>query len=92
MVAQSDEHGEHAKRCLGQGKGAHLSKSAFAYATKEIEVEEVNFSIEINGLMSSKKDISEQGTWSHMWAMNCAVPFVCSIRHPLERGRTKGRD
>ena len=50
-------------------------------------MEEVNFSIEINGLMSLKKGISEQGGWPHMQAMNCAVPFVCSTRHPLGRGK-----
>ena len=55
-------------------------------------MEEVNFSIEINGLMSLKKGISGQGSRPYKWAMNCAVPFVCSIGHPLGRGRTKGRD
>ena len=35
---------------------ADLSKSALAYATKKIEVEEVDFSVEINGLMSGEVD------------------------------------
>ena len=38
---------------------ADLSESALAYATKKIEVEEVDFSVEINGLMGGK-DISER--------------------------------
>ena len=33
-----------------------LSESALSYATKEIEVEEVDFSVEINGLMSGEVD------------------------------------
>ena len=56
-------------------------------------MEEVNFSIEINGLMSLKNGISEQGGRCEMWGMNCAVPSDCSIRHPLREGkRERGGD
>jgi len=38
-----------------QKADADLSEGAFAYTTKEIEVKEVDFSIEINGLMGLGK-------------------------------------
>ena len=38
-----------------QKAGADLSESAFAYTTKEVEVKEVDFSIEINGLMGLER-------------------------------------
>ena len=49
--------GEHKFR-PAQERNADLSESALPYATKEIEVEEVDFSVEINGLMGVKS-ISE---------------------------------
>lgn len=57
------------KRWLERRSKADLSKSTLAYATEKVEVEEVDFSIEINGLMSLK-GISGQGTWCHMWGVN----------------------
>ena len=41
------------------GDHADLSKGAFSYATKEIEVEEADFSVEINWLMGLRNSISE---------------------------------
>ena len=41
-----------------QKADADLSESAFAYATKEIEVKEVDFSVEINRLMGLGRSIS----------------------------------
>ena len=45
---------EHERPSLAQRESADLSKGALSYATKEIEVEKVDLSVEINGLMSLK--------------------------------------
>jgi len=44
------------------GSHADLSESALPYTTKEIEVEEGDFGVEINGLVNGGRWISERGT------------------------------
>jgi hypothetical protein len=82
--------GEHENSSPTQKTHADLSESALAYATKEIEVEEVDFSVEINGLMSLKKGISGRVIRDHVEPTEIAVPVVCSIRHPLDDEGRKG--
>ena len=74
---------------------ADLSKSALAYATKKIEVEEVDFSVEINGLMG-EKDISER-VFGAVGGLRGIGPYLRSTAHgthwrtEVGGGRVAGR-
>lgn len=70
---------------MGKGRDTDLSESALAHATKKIEVEEVDFTVEINGLMRYGKRASADKVPLEPYGGRRigTIPVVDSTGHPL---------